>query len=345
MGGGSVQAPQPSMQELQMMSQETNLLKQAQAGITQSNKLNNLLAPYLYQSIGLTPQYDKKGNISGFTQDPAYAATQQKQNTLTNELLDREQSALEGKLPVDPGLITQLGESENQLKNEMTANLGPGWETSTSGSTAMNQWSQYKSNILDAARRGDLTMAEQLALGMQGGAQSGSQFLMSGASGIAGQPANLAQGYTGVAQGYSTPLGIMENTRQLQMNADMFNSQQTNQMWQGLGQGAGTLAGMALFKGLPAGFLSTREAKEEEGEVDVLGALKHLPIKSWRYKKGVGQDRARHIGPYAEDFRDAFNVGDGKTISLLDYLGVNLAATKAVAKELERLASSSFLEA
>jgi hypothetical protein len=256
MGGSSVQAPQPTIQEMQLQSAQANALKQATQLTTQSYKTQNLLAPYLYQSMGLTPQYGtgkNAGQITGFSQDPAYAALNTKQMNLTNELLDREQAALEGNLPVDPGLTTQLNESEQQLRSEMNANLGPGWETSTPGSTALNQWNTYKSNILESARRGDLTMAEQLALGMQGGQQSGSSFLTTGASGIAGTGANYGGAFAGIAGGYNSPLQLMQNNRALQMQADMFNSQQSNALWAGLGQGVGTLAGIGLGAGLGMG--------------------------------------------------------------------------------------------
>ena len=37
-----------------------------------------------------------------------------------------------------------------------------------------------------------------------------------------------------------------------------------------------------------------------------------------------------HVGPVAEDFRDLFGLGDGKTISTVDASGVTLAALKGL---------------
>ncbi|HWQ39164.1 MAG TPA: hypothetical protein VNM24_11260, partial [Burkholderiales bacterium] len=48
-------------------------------------------------------------------------------------------------------------------------------------------------------------------------------------------------------------------------------------------------------------------------------------------------DQATHVGPYAEDFAKRFGVGDGKTISVIDAVGVTLAAVKGVAKKVDRL--------
>ena len=342
MGGSTnVQAPQISPQEKDLMTQQTNLLKQQQMLIQQSAHAQNLLAPFLYKSLGLTPTLDQAGNLTGFTQDPRQAALQSEQLDITKALFDRQKLALAGKLPVDPGLLNQLKETEAQLHQRLQTNLGPGWQTSSSGIQALNQWDLYKNNILEGARRGDLTMAEQLGLGMQGGWQQGSQFLTQGASSVAAGPANYGQLFAQAAQGYNAPLQIFENTRQMQTNAAIANAQSNAAASAGLGTGIGSLVGML---GSAAILASSKEFKEELGEgTPVLLRLADLPIKRWKYKEEMGMGEEPHIGPYAEDFRDRFGVGDGKTIHLLDYLGVQLAATQEIAKEINELKSSAFL--
>jgi len=52
--------------------------------------------------------------------------------------------------------------------------------------------------------------------------------------------------------------------------------------------------------------------------------LKSLPLYEWNYKG----DSVRHIGPMAEDFQRIFGVGDGKTLALVDVMGVLLAVEK-----------------
>ena len=70
----------------------------------------------------------------------------------------------------------------------------------------------------------------------------------------------------------------------------------------------------------------------------MLRAMKRTPIGRWSYKRGViPGDEREHIGPYAEDFQKNFEVGDGKTIHVADAVGVNMAATKALAKEVDQL--------
>jgi trimeric autotransporter adhesin len=67
-----------------------------------------------------------------------------------------------------------------------------------------------------------------------------------------------------------------------------------------------------------------------EGE-DLLARVRALPITSWRYSAEPGD--VRHLGPFAEDFYQAFGLGkDDKSIGLLDIAGVSLAGVKALEK-------------
>ncbi len=89
-----------------------------------------------------------------------------------------------------------------------------------------------------------------------------------------------------------------------------------------LGSVAGTAAIMGSSKGI----------KDETGPApDVLAALLALPIQTWRYKPEHG-DPAEHIGPYAEDFQEAFGLGDGKTIAVVDVVGVLLKAIQELSE-------------
>lgn len=245
--------PPMSYQEQDLMKQQTALLKQQQVMTQQSFDTQNLLAPYLYKSLGLTPTMDANGKITGFTQDPAALALQGKELGITNELLDRQQAALEGKLPVDPALLDTLQQSEANLHSDLAANLGPGYATSTSGIQALDRFEKTKQATLEGARRGDLTMAEQLALGMQGGLQSNSQFLMQGGGALAGAGANYGAMFGQAAHGLMDPISVLENTRSLQYDANKTASAQSAAMMAGLGQGIGQLAGIGLSMGLYPG--------------------------------------------------------------------------------------------
>jgi len=76
--------------------------------------------------------------------------------------------------------------------------------------------------------------------------------------------------------------------------------------------------------------VSDRDAKEGLVPADTAAILDHvagLPIATWRYKG----DRVRHIGPMAQDFAAAFQVGEDNThISTVDADGVALAAIQGL---------------
>ncbi|HXJ83448.1 MAG TPA: tail fiber domain-containing protein [Candidatus Methylomirabilis sp.] len=80
---------------------------------------------------------------------------------------------------------------------------------------------------------------------------------------------------------------------------------------------------------------SDRNLKEGFAGVDtgvILEQVARLPITTWRYKG----EAIRHIGPMAQDFAAAFQVGpDDRHIDLIDANGVVLAAIQALTRRLE----------
>jgi hypothetical protein len=85
---------------------------------------------------------------------------------------------------------------------------------------------------------------------------------------------------------------------------------------------------------------SSRDLKDDFEAIDpraILDSVVSLPILSWRYRDEVG--RARHLGPTAEDFREAFGLGDSsKDIGLVDGQGVALAAIQGLNAKVEEQA-------
>ena len=82
--------------------------------------------------------------------------------------------------------------------------------------------------------------------------------------------------------------------------------------------------------------LSDRNAKTAFASVnsqDVLARVAALPISTWRYKAADASQR--HIGPMAQDFYAAFNVGlDDKSICTVDADGVAMAAIQGLNQKL-----------
>ena len=82
---------------------------------------------------------------------------------------------------------------------------------------------------------------------------------------------------------------------------------------------------------------SDRNAKENFQPVDareVLAKVAALPVSRWNYKRDATSE---HIGPMAQDFYSAFNVGpDDKHITTIDEGGVALAAIQGLNQKLEQ---------
>jgi hypothetical protein len=88
------------------------------------------------------------------------------------------------------------------------------------------------------------------------------------------------------------------------------------------------LAGqLAMAAGMAKSSKKLKDVGEEVDTSSIASRMSTLPIHRWNYKG----DKIKHIGPMAEDFRDTFDVGDGKTLHLVDIMGVLLAVNKEVA--------------
>ncbi|MCX6880010.1 MAG: tail fiber domain-containing protein [Verrucomicrobia bacterium] len=81
---------------------------------------------------------------------------------------------------------------------------------------------------------------------------------------------------------------------------------------------------------------SDRNAKEQFKPINaraVLDKVARLPISEWQYKE---QSDARHLGPMAQDFREAFALGrDERYITSVDADGVALAAIQGLNEKLD----------
>lgn len=99
----------------------------------------------------------------------------------------------------------------------------------------------------------------------------------------------------------------------------------------------GTLGGAVLSN--PGLFASSRTFKTAGAPVsseEILRKVETLPVERWTYK---GED-AGHVGPYAEDFNEAFGTsGDPRFIHTADAFGVLMASVQALAAQNRALAA------
>ena len=149
----------------------------------------------------------------------------------------------------------------------------------------------------------------------------------SATTGTAQAGSMLGAGHQGAMSGYGQ-MGSLLNT-QYQQQMQSWNAQQG--MLGGIGGALGSIAGA---------FLSDENAKTEKRRpaVSILDAVRDMPVEEWEYKAGMGDGGGRkHIGPYAQDFAEATGLGDGKTISIIDALGVSLGAVQELADKVDRI--------
>lgn len=135
----------------------------------------------------------------------------------------------------------------------------------------------------------------------------------------------LAQ-YMAVAGGGWAP-GTTTTTGQ-----QFYTNPQRSDPWQNiLGLGSLGLGAYNVF--------SSRDFKESHGAADsgkCLDAVREMPISAWYYKPPI-IDSMPHIGPFAEDWQAHTGLGDGRTINVIDAMGVLLAAVKELDEQVRAL--------
>ena len=157
----------------------------------------------------------------------------------------------------------------------------------------------------------------------------------------AGTPLTQAnQAAATMGQGFSTAIQGNNSAGSLYGQAAQLSSQDSGLMG-ALGGVAGQFAGSSAGSRWLVG-LSDKNAKENIKPVDdeqALAAVKDTPVSSWKYKDGQG-DGGSHVGPMAQHVQK--NMGDkaapgGKMVDLISLNGVNMAATAALARKVDKL--------
>lgn len=251
---------------------------------------------------------------------------QAKQDAEIKRLLgERSLAALKGELPVDPALERDLKTQGETLRDRLQSQLGSGYETSSAGIEALQKFGEGSDVLRQQARTGQLTLAEQLSLAREGAdlAQGGANLGAGGArfpgadplsSGgfafgltqggtqnqntlrqVLAGPQGIAGGLGQIASGYQMPIGQLMQNRQMQLDANIQNSQNSMAGLGAFGSVFGTILGM-----------SSRALKDVLG---VVGETKEgIPIYSYVWKDNP--DVGVQIGVMADDVKrlrpDAF---------------------------------------
>lgn len=202
--------------------------------------------------------------------------------------------------------------------------------------------------------RGDTMRMNTAAIGkgQQGlvlqGAQVGTN-VGGAAAGAAGQNlntrSNIGQQYQGNVGNVSLQYGNAANTNS--GAAGILNTQYGNrlQAWQAsqqaksglfgaLGNAAGMAAGMYM-----ASDEDQKTRKRAIGKKSPRQMIERMRFEKWQYKASspANDGGKTHVGTYAQDFKKQTGLGDGKTISVIDAVGVTMAAQKELSKEVRSL--------
>lgn len=235
--------------------------------------LNDILHPERNPTLA---KQQKLLDLQLQAQTDALTGPQAKMNKEIERLLgEKTLKGLRGELPVDPALERDITQQETTLKDRLRAQFGAGYESSSPGIEALQKFGEGANVLRDQARRGEITLAEQLSLARQGAdyAQGGANLAASGAklpgvdplsSGgfafglsqgdqqtggtlrqILAGPLGIAGGLGQVASGYQMPIGQLQNNRNMQLQANMANAESNSNMWGGFGSVFGSILSMS----------------------------------------------------------------------------------------------------
>jgi Chaperone of endosialidase len=137
---------------------------------------------------------------------------------------------------------------------------------------------------------------------------------------------------------------IMQGTQQqLQGLTGILNSQ-TSIANSNAGSGDSIWGALGQVGGAYVGSLSDEKVKKDVKKVDdaeSLKGIKQLDVKKWKYdpKKVKDKDSNEHIGAMAQDMEKNLGkqVSNGHMIDLISAVGITMSATKALAKEVDKL--------
>lgn len=240
MGGGGAKVPEPTPEERQLQQAQANLLNIQTQMITQQQEQNAVLLPFLAQQEGYDVTLNDKGMITGITKRPDPLKDQN--DEITGLLNERSLKALRGELPVDPALENELKGQEEQLRERLVAQFGPGYETSSVGIETLGDFFTNSEAMREGARTGQLTLAEQLGLTRQQQdifARQSSQDALRTSS--VADPLAFAGAYGQAARGYGQAQMPYIQNRQMAAQVGMANHNSTMQL---IGAGIGAAGAM-----------------------------------------------------------------------------------------------------
>lgn len=255
-GGSNVTVPGPTAAQEAASQAQTQMLQQQMSMMQKMQREQNILGPMMYKQAGYNPTFNAQGELTGLDQSPEMAAQMSRQGELTKGFQERQLAAMRGELPVDPGLMIDLQRQDRMNQQSLASQFGQGGGGSTGAMQAQDVFAARKNAILEGARRGDLTLAEQLGASSQMQQTALMQRAMQGAgSGLQMQQGLLGNMFSGVNSAVQAQQpGLAQ--QQMGLNASMRNAQNQSSMMGGLLSLGGSLGAAAMTGGM-SGFGSS----------------------------------------------------------------------------------------
>jgi hypothetical protein len=253
MSSGDV--PKPSKEEKQLQRAQVELLNQQRQMIEQQRQQNLILAPFFAKQEGFDVTVDPStGQITSIREIDT--PERRREAEIRGLFQERSLKALKGELPVDPALERSLKEQETELRNRLTQQFGPGYETTTPGIQTLGEFFRSAEELRSGARTGQLTLAEQLGLTreQQEMFRRGTAQDVTRQFGIA-DPMTFAGALGQVSKGYALPQQFLMAQRQ-------FAAQTAQSKKAQIGAGIGALGGAAVgaYFGGPQGAAAGAQA-------------------------------------------------------------------------------------
>ena len=231
-GSTTVNYPGPSPQETELLELQIEQLKDMNADV-------DALRPYLLQSMGLKDVNGKFIKMSDEEYYDSLSELDQGGYDLAMAATERSLKAYAGELEISPALEKSLENRRTELVENLSRNLGSGWQGTTAGIQAMAQFDESAELIREEARSGIISGAGGMTLSSLG--------YMSGATQLDSSYANFPAIQTGgLFSGAGQMVGYYQGERQGQFQANVTNAQMKAQRSAGLMSGLGSLAGAGL---------------------------------------------------------------------------------------------------
>jgi hypothetical protein len=211
----------PKLALAKLQQAQTALLEEQQRLVQQQAEQNKVLLPFFARQEGFDVQVDPQtGQITGITELPSPERAREAE--IRGLLQERSLAALKGELPVDPALERSLKEQEQELRDRLIQQFGPGYETTTPGIQTLGEFFRSAEELRSGARTGQLTLAEQLGLTREqqemyrrGTAQDvARQFGVADPMSFAGALGQVGTGYGQAMGSYLTQIQMAQQAQQ-----------------------------------------------------------------------------------------------------------------------------------